>query len=815
MPLQFSSKQPHDGHHDEKPPSFGRVSTYGQVALNFHQNTSQLKYWWNKYDSGTTTSVPTQSQRLRKGSHVDAFGSEKTSTPARPRLNIAIHICGSRGDVQPFIPIAKILQSPPHGHRVRICTHPAFKDFVESNGIEFFSISGDPEQLMAYMVKNPGLIPGIDSIKAGDIGKRRKGMAEMFEGTWRSCIEAGNGMGEKIHPIDVEEAEDLFLADVIIANPPSMGHIHCAEKLGIPLHIVFTMPWSPTTAFHHPLAAMEYGEVETSMANYFSYGMMELLTFQGLGDLINKFRTQTLKLDAISPLWGHQLIPRLRVPFSYLWSQSLIPRPADWDEHISITGFSFLKAGTDYTPPEDLANFLAAGPPPVYIGFGSIVVDDPAALTKLIFEAVKMAKVRAIVSKGWGGVGGGEVPDDVYLIGNCPHDWLFQRVSCVVHHGGAGTTAAGIALGKPTVVVPFFGDQPFWGQMIAKAGAGPFPVPFKQMTSQSLAESITFALKDDVKVAVQRMGESIAEEDGAADTVRDFEQRLDLDAMRCDLCPERLAVWRDKQTGAHLSGYAVIALCQKGLLRPKQLRLLRHKHWYTHEGAEEPIVGAVAAFGGLMSSIGTDTTEFSQRLKKKTHSDDIEAAARTVANNAEEELDLDSGITSKQFNHLAYRMASKSYEEDETRNFTRPQVRPGLETIRRKVAKAKVKGGRGYQITSATSHYAFDLAVSGAKAPVAFFYNVANGYRNFASYAIRNDPVRQREEIKGFSTGCKLAGKEFVLGFVVAFGGIIKHPYLGAKQEGPGGFGKGIARAAGAFHCHSMAGECLIWSSLI
>ena len=331
--------------------------------------------------------------------------------------------------------------------------------------MEFFSIGGDPEALMAYMVKNPGLLPNMQSVKAGDIGKRRKEMAQMIEGTWRSCIEAGDGMGDKIPALNVDEAEDLFIADAIIANPPSMGHIHCAEKLGIPLHIVFTMPWSPTKAFHHPLAAMEYGEVETSMANYFSFGIMELLTWQGLGDIINKFRQQTLNLDAISPLWGHQLIPRLRVPYSYLWSQALIPRPSDWGPHISITGFSFLDAGSNYTPPQDLADFLAAGPAPVYIGFGSIVVDDPVGLTKLIFEAVKLAKVRAIVSKGWGGVGAGEVPEGVYLIGNCPHDWLFQRVSCVVHHGGAGTTAAGIALGKPTVVVPFFGDQPFWGQV--------------------------------------------------------------------------------------------------------------------------------------------------------------------------------------------------------------------------------------------------------------------------------------------------------------------------------------------------------------
>lgn len=134
---------------------------------------------------------------------------------------------------------------------------------------------------MAYMVKNPGLIPGMESIKAGDIAKRRKGMAEMFHGTWRSCVEAGDGLGPVKKAINVDNPDDLFLADVIIANPPSMGHIHCAEKLGIPLHIVFTMPWSPTKAFHHPLAAMDYGDVDESVANYFSFAMMELLTWQG------------------------------------------------------------------------------------------------------------------------------------------------------------------------------------------------------------------------------------------------------------------------------------------------------------------------------------------------------------------------------------------------------------------------------------------------------------------------------------------------------------------------------------------------------
>jgi sterol 3beta-glucosyltransferase len=105
---------------------------------------------------------------------------------------------------------------------------------------------------------------------------------------------------------------------------------------------------------------------------------------------------------------------------------------------------------------------LEAGPPPVYIGFGSIVVDNPDKLTELIFEAVKKAGVRAIVSKGWGGIGGVDPPEGILLLGNCPHDWLFPKMAAVVHHGGAGTTAIGVACGKPTVVVPFFGDQSFW-----------------------------------------------------------------------------------------------------------------------------------------------------------------------------------------------------------------------------------------------------------------------------------------------------------------------------------------------------------------
>lgn len=170
-----------------------------------------------------------------------------------PPMNIVIHVVGSRGDVQPFIALGIVLKET-YRHRVRLATHPTFKGFVEENGLEFFSIGGDPAELMAYMVKNPGLMPGIDSLRSGDVGKRRKGMYQMFQGCWKSCIQAGDGTESKASDENLDSRSSFdsgislegdfsskpFVADAIIANPPSFAHIHCAEKLGIPLHMMFT-----------------------------------------------------------------------------------------------------------------------------------------------------------------------------------------------------------------------------------------------------------------------------------------------------------------------------------------------------------------------------------------------------------------------------------------------------------------------------------------------------------------------------------------------------------------------------------------------
>ena len=170
-----------------------------------------------------------------------------------PALNIVVHVVGSRGDVQPFIALGRVLKDT-YGHRVRLATHSTFRAFVEENGLEFFSIGGDPTELMAYMVRNPGLMPGKDALRSGEISRRRKGMYEIVQGCWRSCFEAGDGTGPAVSDENLalgtafEDEKSLtnnslsrpFVADVIIANPPSFAHIHCAEKLGIPLHLMFT-----------------------------------------------------------------------------------------------------------------------------------------------------------------------------------------------------------------------------------------------------------------------------------------------------------------------------------------------------------------------------------------------------------------------------------------------------------------------------------------------------------------------------------------------------------------------------------------------
>jgi UDP:flavonoid glycosyltransferase YjiC (YdhE family) len=169
--------------------------------------------------------------------------------------------------VQPFIALGKELQR--YGHQVRLATHDVFDSFIRESGLEFYPIGGDPKELMAYMVKNPGLIPSMKSLREGDIQRKRAMILQLLQGCWKSCIE------------NDPHTEQPFVADAIIANPPSFAHVHCAQALGIPLHLMFTMPWSRTRAFPHPLANFKASEISPAVINYASYGIVEWLTWQG------------------------------------------------------------------------------------------------------------------------------------------------------------------------------------------------------------------------------------------------------------------------------------------------------------------------------------------------------------------------------------------------------------------------------------------------------------------------------------------------------------------------------------------------------
>ncbi|KAF8162758.1 glycosyltransferase family 1 protein [Crassisporium funariophilum] len=494
-----------------------------------------------------------------------------------PCMNIVVMIVGSRGDVQPYVALGQELVKD--GHRVRIATHETFRTFVTDAGLEFFSIGGNPQDLMSYMVKNPGLMPGFESLSNGDIKRKREMLNEMINGCWLSCHSPCPVSGRS------------FVADAIISNPPAFAHVHCAEALGIPLLMSFSE--SPTAAFPHPLVSVTTSNAGFGLSNMLSYAAADLLTWQGVGDIINIFRTTTLGISPLTLRSGPGILERVKVPWTYCMSPALVPKPDDWKNNIDVVGFYFLDLASNYQPSPELAAFLEAGEAPVYIGFGSVVVDDPAAMSQMIFDATEQAGVRALVSAGWGGLGGVSAPPHVFMLGNVPHDWLFdkERVSAVVHHGGAGTTAIGLAKGRPTVVVPFFGDQGFWGAMIHKAGAGPKPIPHKELSVKKLRDAIKFAVSPPAKEAAKQMSQKIHEENGVRRGVDSFYKHLPLLNMRCDLDPSRVAVWWSIEHCMKLSAFAVEVLAEARLVTFRSLALHRPKEYRTHKKNVDPSFG--------------------------------------------------------------------------------------------------------------------------------------------------------------------------------------------------------------------------------
>ncbi|KAL8956780.1 MAG: hypothetical protein Q9193_005787 [Seirophora villosa] len=366
-------------------------------------------------------------------------------------LRVTCLTIGSRGDVQPYIALCKGLLE--EGHRPRIATHREFESWVRKHGIDFAPVEGDPAELMRICVEN-GMFTYSFLKEASS--KFRGWIDELLSSAWSACQDS----------------------DVLIESPSAMAGIHIAEALEIPYFRAFTMPWTRTRAYPHAFAVPEHKM--GGAYNYITYVMFDNVFWKAIAGQVNRWRKTELGLRSTNL---DKLQPN-KVPFLYNFSPSVVVPPLDYSDWIRVTGYWFLDEASDWTPPEDLSNFIeqarADRKKIVYIGFGSIVVSDPAALTKTVVESVLKADVRCILSKGWSDRLGAHdaskpevpLPPEILQIKSAPHDWLFRQIDAAAHHGGAGTTGASLRAGLPTIVKPFFGDQFFFGSRLEDLGVG-------------------------------------------------------------------------------------------------------------------------------------------------------------------------------------------------------------------------------------------------------------------------------------------------------------------------------------------------------
>jgi sterol 3beta-glucosyltransferase len=292
-----------------------------------------------------------------------------------------------------------------------------------------------------------------------------------------------------------------------------------SEKLGIRFVPAFVYPFTPTREFPGVLAPSTPFRLP-GWANRLTHLLAQQMMWQTFRAADTKARREILHIPTVPVFGPFGSLERTGQTVLYGYSRHVIPIPADWNSSKQVTGFWPLEPPREWHPPAGLVEFLESGDPPVYIGFGSMIHRKPEEVTELVLCALARTGRRGVLSAGWGGIGKGSLPKTVYPIGSMPHRWLFPRMAAVVHHGGAGTTAAGLIAGVPAVVTPFFGDQPFWGERVLALGVGPKPIPRPRLTADNLANAIDAAVSDSGMIErAARLGEQIRAEDGVARAV--------------------------------------------------------------------------------------------------------------------------------------------------------------------------------------------------------------------------------------------------------------------------------------------------------
>lgn len=405
-------------------------------------------------------------------------------------MHITLLAIGSRGDFQPFLALSLGLKA--RGHVVRLATHGVFETAVTQHGLEFVPLEGNPQEMMQRNEGREWVEATHNPLKF--VSGFRRLMGEVIRQSMRDAYEAAR------------DSDGL-----IISGPSYYFGTSVAEKLNIPFVQAYVQPIHPSgefpsTIFPTPLK----GGAAFNWLTHIAGGM----TFWSLlRPVVNQARRDHFQLPPIGRMGPFPEQTRQRLPAVYGFSEAVIPRPRNWADFLHITGYWFLDE-PGWVPPADLTDFLEAGPAPVYIGFGSMADRNPERMTEIALGALRRAGKRGILLTGWGGLSQSDLPDDVFKNDAAPHSWLFPRMAAVVHHGGAGTTAAGLRAGKPTVIVPFFGDQPFWADRVRLLGVGE-PVSRKVLSAETLGAAISRVTADtNIMNRAAALGERIRSEDG-------------------------------------------------------------------------------------------------------------------------------------------------------------------------------------------------------------------------------------------------------------------------------------------------------------
>jgi sterol 3beta-glucosyltransferase len=425
-------------------------------------------------------------------------------------VRIDILAIGSLGDVLPSVALGLGLSRA--GYRVRLVTLDGFQSLIEPHGLAHLSIGRGP-----------------NSVASSPAGRAWAEQRDSAIGFLRGFIRIANDLIEQ-GLADYWNSGDRPEALIVTAMGLPVGG-SLAERLGVPLIRVSFAPSRPDWDCRRDLATRLRVSMTAAVANVFRQ-----LLWLGLRPVTNRARRTILGLPGLPARDPVRELDARRVPLLEAYSPSVVPSPPGVDDWMHVTGYWFLEEDPTWQPPQELLEFLSAGPPPVFIGFGSTPFPSPARATAVVVDAVRGGQ-RAIVLAGGSGLETGRLSEVVLSVPAAPHGWLFERVSAAVHHGGAGVTGAVLRAGLPSVVVPIFGDQPFWGQRIFDSGVAARPIPAKRLTAEALADAIRQTKDPEMRHRAKELGQRIRREDGVARAVDVITRHLGQRAPRTAAVP--------------------------------------------------------------------------------------------------------------------------------------------------------------------------------------------------------------------------------------------------------------------------------------